>query len=203
LRQRTHAVGPRLVARVSQSAETARRCDANDGLARDLESSLARRYAMSEVEAMYDDAEQAQRAIEVLRRDDDVEEVRYVVAPATQHLPLAETKARRGIVVGAAVGLGLGLLAAALIGWRVGEIVTGSAAWVLGLGTMLLGALAGGLAFALDRLSEQPSTSSGTIWLRTSTRRIGRLVARLHRLGARRVEVVDASELPELAPLRR
>jgi Mg/Co/Ni transporter MgtE len=158
---------------------------------------------MSEVEAMYDDAEQAQRAIEVLRRDDDVEEVRYVEAPATQHLPLAETKARRGVALGAGVGMVLGLIAAALITWRVGDIVTGSAVWVLGLGTMLLGALAGGLAFALDRLSAQPAASSGTIWLRTSTQRIGRLVTRLHRLGARRVEVLDASELPELAPLRR
>lgn len=158
---------------------------------------------MSEVEAMYDDVEQAQRAIEVLRRDDDVEEVRYVEAPATQHLPLAQTKARRGVVLGALFGLIMGMFAAALILWRVGDIVTGSAVWVLGLGTMLLGALAGGLAFALDRLGQAPASSSGTIWLRTSTQRIGRLVVRLHRLGARRVEVLDASELPELAPMRR
>lgn len=158
---------------------------------------------MSEVEAMYDDAEQAQRAIEVLRKDVDVDEVHYVEAPETQHLPLAETKAGRGILLGAAFGMVMGLLAAGLIAWRVGDIVTGSAVWVLGLGTMLLGALAGGLTFALDRLSQRPLASSGTIWLRTSTQRIGRLILRLHRLGARRVEVLEPTELPELAPLRR
>ncbi|MFV8754192.1 hypothetical protein ACNOYE_26915 [Nannocystaceae bacterium ST9] len=154
---------------------------------------------MSEVEAMYDDTEQAERAMALLRHDDDVAEIRFVEPP--HDLPLQDTRARLGLVIGAGFGVVLGLLAGAMVAWRVGDVVTGSAAWMLALGSMLLGSLAGGLAFALEDRAPPPA-SSGTLWMRTSSIQVGRLIKRLHRLGAHRVEILDPIELPGFARLR-
>jgi hypothetical protein len=164
---------------------------------------------MSEVEAIYDNSESAQWAIAQLQSDDEVQEIHLLQLPQTQQtqqLPLRATQARGGVLFGAGFGVVMGLLAGALVAWRVGDPMTASAAWMLGLGSMLLGALAGGLAFTIERGRDplRASSTAGIVWLRTSTRRMGGLINRLHELGASRVEILETgADLPEVAALRR
>lgn len=160
---------------------------------------------MSEVEAIYDSSEQAELAIAQLQGDVDVQEIHLFHLPQTHQIPLNDTQARMGIAVGAGFGMIMGLLAGSLVAWQVGDPVTGSAAWMLALGSMLLGSLAGGLAFAMERRANEVASipTTGIVWLRTSSKRLGGLISRLHKLGARRVEIFEATELPNIAVLRR
>lgn len=160
---------------------------------------------MSQVEAIYESTELAEHAIAQLHDDVDVQEILLLRLPQTQTLPLRSTQARRGVAIGAGFGVVMGLIAGALVAWHVGDRMTASAAWMLGLGSMLLGALAGGLAGAMERRSGVPITNPATaiVWLSTSSKRLSRLIVRLHELGARRVVVFDRRDLPEVAALQR
>jgi hypothetical protein len=159
---------------------------------------------MSEVEAIYDSSEKAEQAIAQLQDDAEVQEIHLFHLPQTHQIPLRDTQARMGVAVGAGVGMVMGLLAGAMVAWQVGDPLTGSAAWMLALGSMLLGSLAGGLAFAMERRTQVRAVpTTGIVWLRTSSKRLGGLIGRLHKLGARRVEIFEPVELPEIAVLHR
>jgi hypothetical protein len=157
---------------------------------------------MQHIEAIYEDPAKAERALAMLRRDPCVAELRIVELPTTCQLPLSQTRARAGLTIGACFGVITGLLAGALVAWWVGDDVTASAAWMLGLGSTLLGALAGALTFAVEREPEELPRRGALLWLRASKGRLGRVLVRLHELGASRIEVVEDCELPELRPLQ-
>lgn len=163
------------------------------------------RFPMSKVEAIYESAEQAERAVVQLQNDVDVQEIHLYRVPQTQQLPLRKTQARKGVVIGAGFGMVMGLLAGGLVAWWIGDPITGSAAWMLALGSMLLGALAGGLAFSIERARgvRRPSPTSGVVWLRASSNRVTRLVGRLTELGAKRVEVLEPVAMPKVVPSSR
>ncbi len=174
---------------------------------------------MSEVEATFVDPILAAQAVELLELDPSLFDVRMVGHPITGEpligqIPMDHIRARFGVLFGALLGAIMGLLAGALVAWAVGDVLTGNAVWLLVVAEVLFGALAGGLAlserglwlaastawwpiqFIIDRWPITARDSPVIVSLRTSPHRLVRLMARLHQLGAKRVEVLDS--LPEL-----